>query len=104
MIFGYSLIRCLPLNSHALNRLEIARAFKPLPPPKVTVQLWWTEMQSNAEGGEGGENSVKRHLKQDFPAHWSSICCMLRRVLEQQKALLECVGKKKTAVVLSSTK
>lgn len=61
-------------------------------------------MQGDVDGGEGGEHSVKRHVKQNFPAHWSSICCMLRRVLEQQKALLECVGKEKTAVVLSSTK
>lgn len=60
-------------------------------------------MQSKVDT-EGNGNSIKCHLKQDFPAHWSSICCMLKRVLEQQKALHECVGKKKTAVVLSSTK
>lgn len=60
-------------------------------------------MQSSVEG-EGAEDSAKHHLKQDFPAHWSSICCMLKRLLEQQKALLERVGKEKTAVVLSSAK
>lgn len=37
----------------------------------------------------------KMSSKQDFPPHWSSICCMLKRVLEQQKALDDCVGKKR---------
>lgn len=37
----------------------------------------------------------KMSSKQDFPPHWSSICCMLKRVLEQQKALHDCVGKKR---------
>jgi len=73
----------------------------------VEATFWTaTALNKNAEQSwwRNGWELSKMSSKQDFLPHWSSISCMLKRVLEQQKALHECVGKKKTAVVLSSTK
>lgn len=64
----------------------------------VEATFWTaTALNKNAEQSwwRNGWELSKMSSKQDFLPHWSSISCMLKRVLEQQKALHECVGKKR---------